>query len=253
MEPKTVIVTGATRGIGRVIALAFARKGDNVVATGRDGSRLQSLREELKDFSVLPIVADLSQPKDVQNLIDVSRQHFGSLDVLVNNAGIAGPTRSIQDTAEDDWSELLDSNLTSAFLCCKFAVPHMQANGWGRIINVSSISAKRGLPFRAGYCATKAGLIGFTRSLAAELGTYGITVNTICPGFVDGDRMEMVINGQGHARGISHDAVRQEMEAASPLKRFVRAEEVAELVLFLASDYASAITGEDINVSAGVR
>ncbi|MGQ0736891.1 MAG: SDR family NAD(P)-dependent oxidoreductase, partial [Acidobacteriota bacterium] len=199
----------------------------------------------------LAVVADLGQEQPVRTLIADTVAAFGRLDCLVNNAGDGGPTSPVQDYSLDDWLYTLNSCLTSTYLCTRFAVPAMIAAGGGSIVNVSSMAGRRGLPYRVGYCAAKAGQLGLTYGLAVELGRYNIRVNAIAPGAVEGDRIDRVISGQAHARGMAVDAMRQVFVDRAPLKRMVTADDIASLTVFLCSDLARNISGQCIPVNAG--
>lgn len=254
LENKVAIVTGASRGIGRTIAHTFADEGAKLVIVGRSVEALKQVEEELKmkNADVLGINADLTDEKQVDQFIKQTIDKFTNIDILVNNAGTAGPTSPVTQLSVEDWDDVINNNLKSAFLCIRAAVPYMSKNQSGRIINISSVSGKRPLPYRVGYCASKMGIIGLTRTLAAELGEFNITVNAICPGYVDGDRIQQVIRNQSKVREMSEELVDHEFKSASPLHRFVKPEEIAQSAVFLASDSAIGITGEDLNVSSGV-
>ncbi|MFJ8244550.1 SDR family NAD(P)-dependent oxidoreductase [Peribacillus asahii] len=254
VKNKVVIVTGASRGIGKVIAHSFSKEGANLVLVGRSKEALEKVEVELKEENpnVISVIADVTNEEQVKHMAEKTIEVFGKIDVLVNNAGTAGPTTSVKDLAVEDFRAVLDNNLTSTFLCIKAVVPNMMENQSGRIINLSSVSGKRALPYRVGYCAAKMGVIGLTRTLAAELGEHNITVNAICPGFVEGDRIDSVISNQGKVRGIDKEEVERELKSSSPLKRFVKPEEIAKTAVFLSTDTAIGITGEDVNVSSGV-
>jgi NAD(P)-dependent dehydrogenase (short-subunit alcohol dehydrogenase family) len=169
----------------------------------------------------------------------------------VNNAGDSGPTKPVQEYATAEFLDTLNSSLVSAFLCTKFAAPSMIEAGGGAIVNISSMAARRGLPFRVGYCAAKAGQIGMTYGLALELGAHNIRVNAIAPGAVAGDRIDRVVAAQAAIRGIPVDAMRKTFVERSPLKRMSTADDIASLAAFLCSDMASNISGQCIAVTAG--
>lgn len=250
---KVVIVTGASKGIGRQIAFSMAQAGAKVVLVSRNEKKLIAVREEIssRGGTALAVTADVTDEQQVSRMTERTIREFGSINVLVNNAGDSGPTTPIHQLSLDDWHSVVDSSLTGSFLCCKYAVPHMIEGGGGRIINISSSSAKSGLPFRVGYCAAKAGIVGLTRALALELGPHNICVNAIVPGAVTGERLDYVIEQQAKQRGVPEEELRKVLLSGYPLKRVVEPTDIANLALFLAGDSGINITGEDINVTAG--
>jgi NAD(P)-dependent dehydrogenase (short-subunit alcohol dehydrogenase family) len=176
---------------------------------------------------------------------------FGHLDTLINNAGDGGPTKPIQDYTADEWFYTINSCLTTSYLCARFAVPLMIAAGRGAIVNVSSMAGRRGLAYRVGYCAAKAGQVGMTYGLALELGRHDITVNAVLPGAVEGDRIDRVIAAQAEMRGISVEKQRKAFVDRSPLKRMATAQDIASAVAFLCSDLARSVSGQCLPVNAG--
>ncbi|KKM10059.1 hypothetical protein SY88_15550 [Clostridiales bacterium PH28_bin88] len=253
LKGKVAIVTGASRGIGRQTALSVAEAGAKVVLTSRNESSIISLAEEIRNEggSALPVVTDVTQESQVMEMVEKTLEEYGRIDILVNNAGDPGPTVPVHTLSLDDWHEVIDSSLTGTYLCCRSVVPHMITGGGGRIINMSSVAGKAGLPNRAGYCAAKGGIIGLTRGLALELGPYNICVNAIVPGAVAGERLDFVTEKQAKLQGIDVDELRKVKLNRSPLQRFVEQKDIADLVVFLAGEAGKNITGEDINVTAG--
>jgi NAD(P)-dependent dehydrogenase (short-subunit alcohol dehydrogenase family) len=250
---RVAIVTGASKGIGRVMAHGFAAEGARVVCAARTTRLVEETSDLIRSDGgdAVAVTCDAAEPDDVQRLIDVTIDHYGRLDFLINNAGDSGPTRALQEYSTDDWYYTLDSCLTSAFLCSRGAVPPMIAGGGGVIINVSSMAGRRGLPYRVGYCAAKAGQMGMTYGLAVELGPHNIRVNAILPGAVAGDRIDRVIAGQAQVRGIPEPQLRQSFVERAPLKRLPTANDVAQLAVFLCSDRACNISGQCIPINAG--
>ena len=251
MKGKVVVVTGASRGIGWRLVERFLSEGASVVACARTAERLEALKRASGDAPLEIVAADAARPDDVAAVVARAINAFGRIDILVNNAGAAGPTTPVESLSLEDWTETLNSNLTSAFLFVREAVPAMKAQGGGAVVNIGSMTGKKPLVFRAPYAAAKMGLIGLTRTLAEELGPHGIRVNTVCPGTVEGERLDEVLIEQADKRGMTLAAITDYARGMSPLKTFVSADDVAELVLFLASDRSRHMTGQDINISAG--
>src|SRR5581483_9746143 len=197
------------------------------------------------------VTADVATEAGARDTVEAALAAFGRLDVLVNNAGDGGPTRPVQDYPTDDWFYTINSCLTSTYLCARFAVPALIEAGGGAIVNISSVAGRRGLPFRVGYCAAKAGQVGLTYGLAVELAPHNIRVNAIAPGAVEGDRIDRVIAGQAEVRGVPVEEMRRAFVERAPLGRMVTADDIAALAVFLASDLARNLSGQCIAVSAG--
>jgi NAD(P)-dependent dehydrogenase (short-subunit alcohol dehydrogenase family) len=250
---RVAIVTGASKGIGRVMSELFAREGAKVVCAARSPALVEEAAGRIRDAGgdAIAVAADAGVEAGAQAIVDAGLQRFGRVDTLVNNAGDGGPTRPIQDYTVDDWFYTINSCLTSAYLCARFAVPPMIAAGRGAIVNIASMAGRRGLAYRVGYCSAKAGQIGMTYGLAVELGRHNITVNAIAPGAVAGDRIDRVIKGQAEVRGVDVELMRQSFVERSPLRRMSTAEDIASLAAFLCSDAARNISGQCIPVTAG--
>lgn len=247
------VVTGGGRGIGRSIARALAVAGYDLVLAARSHDELEAVAAECRAMGaeVLTAPTDLRLREHIERLASSARA-FGPIEALINNGGIAGPSGYLWELDPDEWDETIAVNLTSVFLCCRAILPAMMDRRRGSIINIGSITGKRPLPGRTPYATSKLALVGLTRTLALEVGPYGIRVNGISPGFVEGPRIDWVIDRLAEARGSSARAVREEFTGQSPLGRLTSPEEVAAAVVFLASEAASGITGADINVNAGV-
>ncbi len=250
---RVAIVTGASKGIGRVIAERFANAGAYVVCAARTGALVEDTAARIRagGGEATAVTCDVSRESDAARLVERAIEQYGRLDCLVNNAGDSGPTQPVQEYALDDWRYTIDSCLTSAFLCAKIAVPHLITAGGGAIVNVASMAGRRGLPFRVGYCAAKAGQMGLTYGLAVELGPHNIRVNAILPGAVEGDRIDRVIAGQARRRGVSEDELRQSFVRRAPLRRMTTADDIAQLAVFLCSEAARNISGQCIPINAG--
>ena len=253
LDGRTAIVTGASKGIGRVMSEMFAREGAQVVCAARSDALVQETVASIASAGgrAVAAVADASTEGGAQAIVDAGIKAFGRIDTLVNNAGDGGPTRPVQDYTLEEWHYTVNSCLTSAFLCTHFAVPAMIAAGRGAIVNIASMAGRRGLAYRVGYCSAKAGQMGMTYGLALELGRHNITVNAIAPGAVAGDRIDRAIKGQAEVRGIDVDRMRQSFLERSPLRRMSTAEDIASLAAFLCSDLARNISGQCIPVTAG--
>jgi NAD(P)-dependent dehydrogenase (short-subunit alcohol dehydrogenase family) len=247
------VVTGANRGIGRAITVALAAAGCTVAASARDPSSLAETVAEADKAggTAVPFGCDVCDEASVAALASRAGE-LGPVSVVVANAGIAGPTTPLHEMSLADWRETVATDLDGVFLTFRAFVPSMISARAGSLIAISSMTGKRPLTGRTPYAASKMGVIGLVRTLALELGPYGIRANSVCPGAVAGPRIEDVIRKQAAARGISEDEALAVFTGSSPLGRLVEADEVARTCAFLASDASAAITGEDVNVSAGV-
>jgi 3-oxoacyl-[acyl-carrier protein] reductase len=241
LQGKVAIVTGASRGIGRAIALALATEGAHVAVNYASSSTAaDTVVNEIRELGgqAIALPADVSQNEQVEQLFNQTLEKWGRLDVLVNNAGITRDTLLLRMKLED-WQAVINLNLTGVFLCTKAATKTMLKQRSGRIINIASVAGQMGNPGQANYSAAKAGVIGFTKTVAKELASRGITVNAIAPGFITTD--------------MTHDVQSDEILKFIPLARFGQPDEVAGLARFLAADPAAAyITGQVINIDGGM-
>lgn len=253
LTDRVAIVTGASKGIGRVMCQVFAREGARLVCAARSAALVQETAELVRGAGgeAIAVVGDASVEADAARIVAEGVRAFGAVNALVNNAGDSGPTKPIQQYTTDEWFYTINSSLTSAYLCTRFAAPLMIEAGGGAIVNIASMAARRGLPFRVGYCAAKAGQIGMTYGMALELGPHNITVNAIAPGAVAGDRIDRVIEAQAAVRGVPVEAMRKAFVERAPLKRMSTADDIASLAAFLCSDLARNISGQCISVTAG--
>lgn len=253
LDGRVAIVTGASKGIGREISKQFASEGAKVVCAARSEALVKETVAFIKKNGgdAIAVVADASTQKGAESIVETAVSHFAWIDTLVNNAGDSGPTKPVQEYSTEEWMYTINSCLTSAYMCTRFAVPYIIAAGGGSIVNISSMAGRRGLAYRIGYCSAKAGQIGMTYGLALELGPHNITVNAIAPGAVEGDRIDRMVKAQAAVRGIGTDQMRQVFIDRSPLKRMSTAADIASLAVFLCSEQARSISGQCIPVTAG--
>jgi NAD(P)-dependent dehydrogenase (short-subunit alcohol dehydrogenase family) len=239
-----VAITAAASGIGLAIARAFAAHGAQVHVCDVDPAAVRAAGAE----GLVATEVDVAVVDALDRWIDGALASLGGLDVLVNNAGIAGPTALVEDVGADEWERCIAVGLTSHYRTCARVIPAMKAAGDGSIINISSTAGQYGMGMRSPYAAAKWAVIGLTKSLAIELGPYGVRANTICPGSVDGDRMRSVIQREAAARGSSSEDVEREYVEGQSIARFVQADEIADMCRFLASDAARMVSGQAIAV-----
>jgi NAD(P)-dependent dehydrogenase (short-subunit alcohol dehydrogenase family) len=253
LDGRVAIITGASKGIGRALALRFGREGARVICAARSADLVKETTAEVNKAGnrAIAFTGDLSREDDVRRLVAAGLEAFGKIDALVNNAGDGGPTKPVQDYTVEDWRYTIDSCLTSSYLCIRFVVPEMIKAGGGAIVNISSGAGRRGLPYRIGYCSAKAGQVGMTYGMALELAPHNIRVNCVAPGAVEGDRIDRVIAGQAEVRGIPVEAMRKAMIERSPLKRMVTADDIVDATVFFTSDMARSISGQVLAVNAG--
>ncbi|MFI5400893.1 MAG: SDR family NAD(P)-dependent oxidoreductase [SAR324 cluster bacterium] len=253
LDGRVALITGASKGIGRVMSQLFAKEGAAVVCAARSGGLVQETAALIEKAGgrAVAVTGDAAIEGDTQRMVDAGVRAFGKLDTLINNAGDGGPTKPVQDYTMEDWFYTINSCLTSSYLCTRFAVPHIVKAGGGAIIYISSAAGRRGLAYRIGYCSAKAGQVGMTYGMALELARHNITVNAIAPGAVEGDRIATVIAGQAKVRSVSVDEMRRQLVERSPLKRMSTAQDIASLALYLCSPAARNLSGQCIAVTAG--
>lgn len=241
-KSKIAVVTGASRGIGRQISLALAKEGAVIVAVDLDPVATEAVVAEIKELGVdaMGVVGNVTNPADVDKMIDAAMEKFGRVDILVNNAGI---TRDglLMRMKDDEWDAVLNVNLKGAFLCTRAAAKVMMKQRYGRIINIASVVGQMGNAGQANYCASKAGLMGLTKSNARELASRNITVNAVAPGFIATDMTDKL-----------PEKVREELAAQIPLARLGSADDIANAVVFLAAERSGYITGHVLSVNGGM-
>jgi 3-hydroxybutyrate dehydrogenase len=246
---KTALITGGGRGIGRAIALTFAREGARIAVAARTAEQVEQVAREIGNEAIA-LVCDVADSESVTRMFSEMRERFGDADIVVNNAGIA-ESATVVNTTDELWHRHLSINLSGTFYCTRAALPAMLKKGWGRVINIASIAGKTGAPYIAAYSASKHGVLGLTKSIAVEVATTGITVNAICPGYVDTDMVSRGIERITSRTGRTAEEALDTLKKMSPQQRLVTSEEVAAVALLLASDEGRGITGQGINVDGG--
>jgi 2-hydroxycyclohexanecarboxyl-CoA dehydrogenase len=249
LNGKLALITGGGRGIGRAIARNFAQHGARIAVAARTAEQVEQVDGEIgKD--AIALVCDVSDSESVTRMFTEMRERFGDADILVNNAGIA-ESATLVNTSDELWHRHLAINLSGTFYCTRAALPAMLKNGWGRVINVASIAGKTGAPYIAAYSASKHGVMGLTRSIALEVAATGITVNAICPGYVDTEMVSRGVEQITTKTGRTAEEALDSLKKMSPQNRLVTPEEVAAVALLLASDEGRSINGQGINVDGG--
>lgn len=246
-----VLVTAGASGIGREIARAFTEEGARVHVCDVDDEALAALRSS--DPGITASRADVADRRDVARLFEEALAALGGLDVLVNNAGIAGPTGRVEEINPEDWDRCVEVCLTSQFNCARLAIPHLRESRNASIVNLSSIAGRLGFALRAPYAAAKWGVIGFTKSLAIELGEDGIRVNAILPGIVEGDRIRRVFESKAQARGVSFQEVQDEALAYVSMKTMVTPRQLADQILLLSSPRGRTISGQALSICGDAK
>ncbi len=243
-----VLVTAGAAGIGLAIARTFRDHGAKVFVCDVDDKALAALDKDIGRTK-----ADVASVADVDRLFAESQKALGGLDVLVNNAGIAGPTAKVEDIAPEDWDRCIAIDLNGMFYCTRKAMPLLKAAGGGSIVNLSSVAGRLGFPMRTPYAAAKWAVVGFTESLAAEAGPDGVRVNCLQPGIVEGERIERVIDAKAKGLGISNDEMRARMLESVGLRTTVTAQDIADMALFLATEPGRHISGQALSICGGLR
>jgi ketoreductase len=252
LSDKVALITGGGTGIGKSIAVKLAKIGAKVAIASRSRVHIDAAAAELTNLGLtaIPLQMDTRNKQNVERAVADVASRWGGIHILVNNAGISGLSL-IGDPDDTKWYDIVDTNLHGMYLVTKEVLKHMPDQVDGRVINISSVLGKFGVPGYTAYCTTKHGMIGFTRALALEVVGRGITVNAICPGWVDTEMATLGINETAALQGITPEQFKAQAVANVPIKRFLEADEVAELVCYIASDAARGITGQAMNICGG--
>lgn len=243
---QRVLITAGAAGIGREFARAFAANGAKVFICDIDEKNLAAMVQEIP--GLIAQRCDMGKRAEIERMVPAAVRALGGLDVLINNAGIAGLTLPVEQYPPDDWDKVLAVNLTAMFDVTRLAIPHLKQSDYGCIINMSSIAGRHGFENRSPYAATKWAVIGFTKTLAMELGEWGIRANAIAPGAVEGDRIVRVFQGRAQISGKSMDEVKRDAFAAQSIKAFIDPKDIAALAVFLASPAAKSISGQVVPI-----
>lgn len=252
MEARTAVVTGGGRGIGRAVARRLATAGASVLVTARTADEIEAVAEELRGegHAASAVAADVTDPSEVEALARRAEEELGRVDVLVNNAG-ASSSSPVERLDLEEWERLLAVNATGTFLCTRAFLPGMVERGWGRVVSVASVSGLAGGRYIAAYSASKHAAVGFTRSVAQEVAREGVTVNAVCPGYVDTGMTRGSVARIAEKTGRTEDEAREAILAASPQRRLIQPGEVAHAVLFLCHEEARGINGETLVIDGG--
>ena len=246
MKSKRVIITAGASGIGAATAAAFASKGHKVIVSDIDQKAVEACNAAAN--SIKAIQADVTNDEQVRNFVQEAVNQLEGVDVLVNNAGTAGPTGPIEEMPSDEWRACIDTNLVSAFLHSKEVIPYLKKQQSGLIVNLSSTAGLYGYPLRTPYCSAKWAIIGLTKSLAMELGQFSIRTNAVCPGAVSGERMDRVIAAEATSRKMEETKVREAYAKQASMRKFVTAEDIADMIYFLSTPEAKMVSGQIISV-----
>ncbi len=252
LEGRTAVITGGGRGIGAAVASALAEEGASVVVSARSVDEIEAVAAGLRDrgHAAWAVPCDVTDPAQIFGLAEAAADHLGRVDILVNNAGIVS-SAPLKSLTLETWNRILAVNATGVFLCTKAFLPGMIEHGWGRVVNVASIAGKTGGPYISAYSASKHAVIGFTRSVAAEVATTGVTVNAVCPGYVDTPMTDRSVERIVEKTGADAEKVRETMRRTSPQNRLMQPEEVALAVLNLCDPAARGMNGQAIVVDGG--
>lgn len=252
LSGRRALVTGGGRGIGRAVVLDLARAGASVAVAARTRAEVEAVASGILAAGgrAVAVEMDVTDPARVRAAFASAREALGGIDILVSGAGIA-PTAPIARTSDAVWRQILETNLSGTFYCLREALPEMTERGWGRVVHLASIAGKTGYPYIGAYAASKHGVLGLTKCAALEVATTGVTVNAVCPGYVDTPMLELGVARIVEKTGLTADEARRRLADMSPQKRLYTAEEVSALVLYLCSDAAAGINGQALSVDGG--
>lgn len=249
---RKALVTGGGRGIGAAVARSLASAGAQVTVSARSTDQIEAVADELRGagHSAFAVACDVSDPDQVESLCRQAAEHMGGVDILVNNAGIASSAPLARETLEQ-WNRIFAVNVTGVFLCSRALISGMLENGWGRIVNVASVAGKMGGPYISTYTASKHAVVGFTRAVAVEVAKKGVTVNAVCPGYVDTDMSDHTVETITGKTGMDEAAARKVLEDMSPQGRIFTSEEVAGQVLHLCAPWSDGVNGQSLVLDGG--
>ena len=252
LSGRRALVTGGGRGIGRAVALDLGRAGAAVAVAARTRAEVEKVAAEIGAAGgrAAALTIDVADPESVRAAFAQAREALGGIDILVSGAGVA-PTAPLARTSDAVWRQVLETNLSGVFYCLREALPEMTARGWGRVVNLASIAGKTGYPYIGAYAASKHGVLGLTKCAALEVATTGVTVNAVCPGYVDTPMLEAGVARIVEKTGLTQEEARRRLADMSPQKRLYTAEEVSALVLFLCGETAGGINGQALSVDGG--
>ena len=251
LDGKRAVVTAGAAGIGRATAEAMLASGARVHVCDVDEAALAEVRATLPEIGAT--LADVSDPAAVDRLFDEAEAGLGGLDILVNNAGIAGPTKPVEEVEPDELHRTMAVNVYGQFYCARRAVPLLRAAGGGSIVNLSSAAGRFGFALRSPYSASKWAVVGFSKSLAIELGRDQIRVNAICPGAVEGPRIDRVIAAKAEARGVSFEAMRAEYVAQASMRTLIPPQDIANMIVYLCSDLGRTVSGQVLGIDGNIE
>ena len=255
LDGEVAIIVGGARGIGEAISYAFAQEGASLALVD-----LEKMKPQLDDVAqainqkggkAVAIVADCTDDRQVNQMVDETVRRWGKIDILINSAGLRGPLVAVQEISEQEWDSVLAVNLKAVFLCCKAVLKVMMKQKSGSIVSISGTAGKEGMALRGSLCAAKWGLLGLTQTIAKEAGPYGIRANVICPGGMDEPDLRAMYAERAKGLGMEFSELEKSVLELTPLRKYAKHDEVAKAALFLASSDSSHTTGESLNVSGG--